>query len=94
MSEIPRSPIPRSPIRCVLIEPDETRRWMLSFLLQNSVVWQIVAECEALERGLVRLDALRSTSDAAELVLIGLIPALTPHIPPQSARPENFAAKN
>ncbi len=66
-----RSPIRRSPIRCVLIEPDESRRWMLSFLLQNSVIWQIVAECEALELGLVRLDALRSTSDAAELVLIG-----------------------
>ena len=59
------------PIRCVLIEPDETRRWMLSFVLQNSIVWQIVAECEALELGLVRLDALRSTSDAAELVLLG-----------------------
>ena len=59
------------PIRCVLIEPDEARRWMLSFLLQNSVVWQIVAECEALELGLVRLDALRSTPDAAELVLLG-----------------------
>ena len=71
MSELPRSPIPRSPIRCVLIEPDEAKRWMLSFLLQNSLVWQIVAECEALEQGLVRLDALRSTSDAAELVLIG-----------------------
>ena len=65
------SEIRRSPIRCVLIEPDEARRWMLSFLLQNSVVWQIVAECEALELGLVRLDALRSTPDAAELVLIG-----------------------
>lgn len=61
----------RSPIRCVLIEPDESRRWTLSFLLQNSVVWQIVAECEALELGLVRLDALRSTPDAAELVLLG-----------------------
>ena len=60
-----------SPIRCVLIEPDESRRWTLSFLLQNSVVWQIVAECEALELGLVRLDALRSTPDAAELVLLG-----------------------
>ena len=65
------SEIPRSPIRCVLIEPDETKRWMLSFLLQNSVIWQIVAECEALEQGLVRLDALRSTPDAAELVLVG-----------------------
>lgn len=61
----------RSPIRCVLIEPDESRRWTLSFLLQNSVVWQIVAECEALELGLVRLDALRSTPDAAEIVLLG-----------------------
>jgi hypothetical protein len=60
----------RSPIRCVLIEPDESRRWTLSFLLQNSVVWQIVAECEALELGLVRLDALRSTPDAAELVCL------------------------
>ena len=60
-----------SPIRCVLIEPDESRRWTLSFLLQNSVLWQIVAECEALELGLVRLDALRSTPDAAELVLLG-----------------------
>jgi hypothetical protein len=59
------------PIRCVLIEPDEARRWMLSFVLQNSIVWQIVAECEALELGLVRLDALRSTPDAAELVLLG-----------------------
>ncbi|MCY7408546.1 MAG: DUF3685 domain-containing protein, partial [Alkalinema sp. CAN_BIN05] len=56
---------------CVLIEPDEARRCMLSFLLQNSIIWQIVAECEALELGLVRLDALRSTSDAAELVLLG-----------------------
>jgi len=44
---------------------------MLSFLLQNSIIWQIVAECEGLELGLVRLDALRSTSDAAELVLLG-----------------------
>ena len=44
---------------------------MLSFLLQNSIIWQIVAECEALELGLVRLDALRSTPDAAELVLLG-----------------------
>lgn len=60
-----------SPIRCVLIEPDESRRWTLSFLLQNSVLWQIVAECEALELGLVRLDALRSTPDTAELVLLG-----------------------
>ena len=60
-----------SPIRCVLIEPDESRRWTLSFLLQNSVLWQIVAECEALELGLVRLDTLRSTPDAAELVLLG-----------------------
>ncbi len=59
------------PIRCVLIEPDEARRWMLSFVLQNSIVWQIVAECESLELGLVRLDALRSTPDAAELVLLG-----------------------
>jgi hypothetical protein len=54
-----------------LIEPDEARRWMLSFLLQNSIVWQIVAECEALDLGLVRLDALRSTPDVAELVLLG-----------------------
>ncbi len=61
----------RSPIRCVLIEPDESRRWTLSFLLQNSLIWQIVAECEALDLGLVRLDALRSTADAAELVLLG-----------------------
>ena len=61
----------RSPIRCVLIEPDESRRWTLSFLLQNSLIWQIVAECEALDLGLVRLDALRSTPDAAELVLLG-----------------------
>ena len=60
-----------SPIRCVLIELDESRRWTLSFLLQNSVLWQIVAECEALDLGLVRLDALRSTPDAAELVLLG-----------------------
>ena len=60
-----------SPIRCVLIELDESRRWTLSFLLQNSVLWQIVAECEALELGLVRLDTLRSTPDAAELVLLG-----------------------
>ncbi len=59
------------PIRCVLIEPDEARRWMLSFVLQNSIVWQIVAECESLDLGLVRLDALRSTPDAAELVLLG-----------------------
>ena len=59
------------PIRCVLIEPDEARRRMLSFLLQNSIIWQIVAECEALDLGLVRLDALRSTPDAAELVLLG-----------------------
>lgn len=62
---------PQSPIRCVLIEPDEARRWMLSFLLQNSIIWQIVAECEGLDLGLVRLDALRSTPDAAELVLLG-----------------------
>lgn len=61
----------RSPIRCVLIEPNESRRWTLSFLLQNSVIWQIVAECEALDLGLVRLDALQSTPDAAELVLLG-----------------------
>ena len=66
-----RRSLVRSPIRCVLIEPDESRRWTLSFLLQNSVIWQIVAECEALELGLVRLDALRSTPDAAELVLLG-----------------------
>jgi hypothetical protein len=66
-----RRSLVRSPIRCVLIEPDESRRWTLSFLLQNSVIWQIVAECDALELGLVRLDALRSTPDAAELVLLG-----------------------
>ncbi len=62
-------------LSCLVIEPDASIRWMLSFLLQNSAsdlgIAQIAAECESLEVGLVRLDALRTTSRPVQVVLLG-----------------------
>lgn len=62
-------------LSCLVIEPDASCRWMLSFLLQNAEsnlgIAQIAAECESLELGLVRLDALRSTSRPVQVVLLG-----------------------
>ncbi len=60
-------------LSCLVIEPDASSRWMLSFLLQNSSesLVQIAAECESLELGLVRLDALRTTARPVQLVLLG-----------------------
>ncbi len=62
-------------LSCLVIEPDASIRWMLSFLLQspdqNLGLAQIVAECESLEMGLVRLDALRTTSRPVRVVLLG-----------------------
>ena len=62
----------RSPIRCLVIEPDENIRWQLSFLLQNTGIWQIVSECLRMETGLARLDALATTTLPVEIVLLGL----------------------
>ncbi len=66
-------------LSCLVIEPDASSRWMLSFLLQNAFlnaestmgIAQIVAECESLELGLVRLDALRTTARPVQVVLLG-----------------------
>ncbi len=62
-------------LSCLVIEPDASIRWMLSFLLQNSAsdpgIAQIAAECESLEVGLVRLDALRTTQRPVQVVLLG-----------------------
>lgn len=73
-------------LSCLVIEPDASIRWMLSFLLQdtpsNLRVAQIGAECESLEVGLVRLDALRTTAQPVQVVLLGsgleTVDALTP----------------
>jgi hypothetical protein len=65
-------------LSCLVIEPDASSRWMLSFLLQDSGpslgearIAQIVAECETLEMGLVRVDALRTTSQPVQVILLG-----------------------
>jgi hypothetical protein len=68
-----QSGIQPSFLSCLVIEPDAASRWMLSFLLQNSARVQIVAECESLEIGLVRLDALRTTSRPVQVVLLGTV---------------------
>jgi Protein of unknown function (DUF3685) len=63
-------------LSCLVIEPDASSRWMLSFLLQNTEsnwVARIAAECESLELGLVRLDALRSTVRPVQVVLLGTV---------------------
>lgn len=63
--------IRRSFLSCLVIESDESSRWMLSFLLQNSGFAQIGAECSSLEMGLVRLDALRLTNHPVDVILLG-----------------------
>jgi hypothetical protein len=72
-----QSGIQPSLLSCLVIEPDASSRWMLSFLLQNvesnGGIAQIAAECESLELGLVRLDALRSTSLPVQVVLLGAV---------------------
>jgi Protein of unknown function (DUF3685) len=72
-----QSGIQPSLLSCLVIEPDASSRWMLSFLLQsaesNGGIAQIAAECESLELGLVRLDALRSTARPVQVVLLGMV---------------------
>ncbi len=69
----PRSTtVPTGPIRCLVIESEESIRWSLSFLLQNSGLWQIVGEFDRLELGLARLEAMSSTAQPAQIVLLGL----------------------
>ncbi len=63
---------PAGPIRCLVIESEESIRWGLSFLLQNSGIWQIIGECDRLELGLARLEALSSTPQPVQLLLLGL----------------------
>ena len=62
----------RGPIRILVIESDESICWGLSFLLQNSGIWQIVGEFDRIERGLARLEALSSTSQPVQVVLLGI----------------------
>ena len=64
--------IGRRPIRILVIESDESICWGLSFLLQNSGIWQIVGEFDRIEMGLARLEALSSTLQPVQLVLLGL----------------------
>ncbi len=69
----PRSTtVPTGPIRCLVIESEESIRWSLSFLLQNSGVWQIVGECDRLELGLARLEAMSSTAQPVQILLLGI----------------------
>ena len=60
------------PIRILVIESDEGICWGLSFLLQNSGIWQIVGEFDRVETGLARLEALSSTSQPVQVLLLGL----------------------
>ena len=62
----------RGPIRILVIESDDSICWGLSFLLQNSGIWQIVGEFDRLEMGLARLEALSSTSQPVQVILLGL----------------------
>ena len=62
----------RGPIRILVIESDDAICWGLSFLLQNSGIWQIVGEFDRIETGLARLEALSSTSQPVQLILLGL----------------------
>jgi DNA-binding NarL/FixJ family response regulator len=69
----PRSTtFPTGPIRCLVIESEASIRWSLSFLLQNSGVWQIVGECDRLELGLARLEAMSSTAEPVQVLLLGV----------------------
>jgi Protein of unknown function (DUF3685) len=81
----------RSVLSCLVIESDESCRWMLSFLLQNSGVAQIVAECESLEAGLVRLDALRATDRPIQVILLGSTVESLDALAPVVAAVTNFA---
>ena len=62
----------RRPIRILVVESDEAICWSLSFLLQNSGTWQIVGEFDRIETGLARLEALSSTSQPVQVLLLGL----------------------
>lgn len=62
----------RGPIRILVIESDESICWGLSFLLQNSGIWQIVGEFDRIEMGLARLEALSSTLQPVQVLLLGL----------------------
>ncbi len=66
------SELGRGPIRILVIESDESICWGLSFLLQNSGIWQIVGEFDRIERGLARLEELLSTSQPVQVILLGL----------------------
>lgn len=61
----------QGPIRILVIESDESICWGLSFLLQNSGVWQIVGEFDRVETGLARLEALSSTLQPVQVLLLG-----------------------
>ena len=71
--EEPQGPeMDQRPIRILVIESDEAICWGLSFLLQNSGIWQIVGEFDRIEMGLARLEALSSTSQPVQVLLLGL----------------------
>ena len=71
--EEPQGPeLGQKPIRILVIESDESICWGLSFLLQNSGIWQIVGEFDRIETGLARLEALSSTSQPVQVLLLGL----------------------